>query len=80
MKDSKTKVEESTRLVYTGLRHISCHTYLEFRRGRQCLSCSVPRIDGPVYMGVNEGGDGEVECSETPSLLSYTLRYVGSTR
>ncbi len=23
-----------------------------------------------------EGGDGEVVCSETPSLLSYTLRYV----
>ncbi len=23
-----------------------------------------------------EGGDGEAECSETPSLLSYTLRYL----
>jgi hypothetical protein len=23
-----------------------------------------------------EGGDGEDVCSETPSLLSYTLRYV----
>ena len=23
-----------------------------------------------------EGGDGEAACSETPSLLSYTLRYV----
>jgi hypothetical protein len=23
-----------------------------------------------------EGDDGEVVCSETPSLLSYTLRYV----
>ena len=23
-----------------------------------------------------EGGDGEVVCSETPSLTSYTLRYV----
>ena len=23
-----------------------------------------------------EGGDGEPPCSETPSLLSYTLRYV----
>ena len=23
-----------------------------------------------------EGGDGEVVCSETPSLLSYILRYV----
>ncbi len=26
-----------------------------------------------------EGGDGEVESSETPSLLSYTLRYVSFT-
>jgi hypothetical protein len=23
-----------------------------------------------------EGGDGEAACSETPSLLSYTFRYV----
>jgi len=29
MKDSKTKSEESTRLAYTGLRHSSCHTYLD---------------------------------------------------
>jgi hypothetical protein len=25
---------------------------------------------------IEEGGDGEAACSETPSLLSYTLRYV----
>ena len=27
MKDSKTKVEESTRLAYTGLHHSCCQTY-----------------------------------------------------
>ncbi len=25
---------------------------------------------------IEEGDDGEATCSETPSLLSYTLRYV----
>ena len=33
----------------------------------------------PMYLCTcvsEEGGDGEVECSETSSLLSYTLRYV----
>ena len=29
MKDSKTKVEDSTRLTYTGLRHSCCHTHLD---------------------------------------------------
>ena len=33
----------------------------------------------PIHMYTcvsEEGGDGEAPCPETPSLLSYTLRYV----
>ena len=33
-------------------------------------SGSVPRTDTPVYMGSEEGGDGETPFPETSSLLS----------
>jgi hypothetical protein len=48
----------------------------QFRRGRYRLSGSVERTDTPVTYVSEEGGDGEVPDSETPSLMSYTLRYV----
>jgi hypothetical protein len=32
-----------------------------------------------MYSVSEEGGDGEAACSETPSLMSYTLRYVSFT-
>jgi hypothetical protein len=107
MKDSKTKVEESTRLTYTGLCHSCCHTYLERSETSSLCAevgsvCRVP-LREPMYLCTcvsgfaevgsvcrvalrepihlctcvrEEGDDGETVCSETPSLLSYTLRYV----
>jgi hypothetical protein len=70
MKDSKTKAEESTRLTYTGLCHSYCRTHLDVSVSER----------SPTSVGLRdvseEGGDGEAACSETPSLLVYTFRYV----
>jgi hypothetical protein len=55
MKDSNTKVEESTRLTYTGLCHSFCHTHLDTSVS-QCLPGCVARTDAPVYMRERGGG------------------------
>ncbi len=82
MKDSKTKVEESTRLAYTGLCEEGDDGEAARSETPSLLSYTL-RYVSFVEVGIvcrfvlsKKGGDGETTSSETPSLLSYTVRYV----
>jgi hypothetical protein len=67
MKDSKTKNEAVSNHLCTSVEVVSvCRVVL--REPIHLCTCVS-----------EEGGDGEVPCSEMSSLLSYTLRYVSFT-
>ncbi len=81
MKDSKTTSEEYTRLPCTWLCHSCCHTYLETSVGEVVIVCWV-EFREPIHLCTyvsEEGDDGESPWPETPSLMSYTLRYISFT-
>jgi hypothetical protein len=81
MKDSKTKVEESTRLAYS-VREEGDDGEVARSETPSLLSYTLRYVSfvevGSVcrFALSEEGGDGETTRSETPSLLSYTVRYV----
>ncbi len=67
MKDSKTKNEAVSNHLCTSVEVVSvCRLVL--REPMHLCTCVS-----------EEGGDGEVPCSEMSSLLSYTLRYFSFT-
>ena len=82
MKDSKTIPEESTRLPCTVLCRSCCHAYLKTSNFTEVgRVCRVP-LREPIHLYTcvsKEGDNGGAPRPETPSLLSYTLRYISFT-
>jgi hypothetical protein len=60
---------------YTVRSDVRLFVSLELGHSGGTLICFLSANKKPNYYVSEEGGVGEVECSETPSLLLYTLRY-----